>query len=74
MARDTAWAVDEWRAGWKLVLAAAIGFSFFSVMTSVTGLFMDPLGKEFGWSRTMQSSGLSIAALPTLLLSPFFGV
>lgn len=74
MARDTAWAVDEWRAGWKLVLAAAIGFSFFSVMSSVTGLFMEPLGKEFGWNRTMQSSGLSIAALPTLLLSPFFGV
>lgn len=74
MARDTAWAVEEWRAGWKLVLAAAIGFSFFSVMTSVTGLFMDPLGKEFGWSRAMQSSGLSIAALPTLLLSPFFGM
>ncbi len=74
MARDTAWAVEEWRAGWKLVLAAAIGFSFFSVMTSVTGLFMAPLGKEFGWSRAMQSSGLSIAVLPTLLLSPVIGM
>lgn len=63
----------EWRDGWKLVLSASFGFSFFSVMLSATGLFMEPLGKEFGWSRTLLSSGPSIATIMTAILGPFFG-
>ena len=64
----------EFRAGWKLVLAASFGFSFFSVMMAGTGLFMQPLGEEFGWSRTLLSSGPSIATVMTAILGPFFGV
>ena len=67
-------AQHEWRDGWKLVLAASFGFSFFSIMMAVTGLFMEPLGKEFGWSRTLLSSGPSIATIMTAILGPFFGV
>lgn len=67
-------AQHEWRDGWKLVLAASFGFSFFSIMMAVTGLFMEPLGKEFGWSRTFLSSGPSIATIMTAILGPFFGV
>jgi predicted MFS family arabinose efflux permease len=66
--------VSEWRRGWTLVLAASVGFSFFAVMSATNGVFMAPLEKEFGWDRTMQSSGTSIASLFTALLSPFFGV
>jgi MFS family permease len=64
----------EWREGWKLVLAASFGFSFFSIMLAATGLFMEPLGKEFGWSRTLLSSGPSIATIMTAILGPFFGI
>ena len=67
-------AQHEWRDGWKLVLAASFGFSFFSIMMAATGLFMEPLGKEFGWSRTLLSSGPSIATIMTAILGPFFGV
>ncbi|WP_397576564.1 MFS transporter [Sphingorhabdus sp.] len=67
-------AQHEWRDGWKLVLAASFGFSFFSIMMAATGLFMEPLGKEFGWSRTVLSSGPSIATIMTAILGPFFGV
>jgi predicted MFS family arabinose efflux permease len=63
----------EWRDGWKLVLAASFGFSFFSVMMAGTGLFMEPLGREFGWSRTLLSAGPSIASVMTAILGPFFG-
>lgn len=66
-------ATREFREGWKLVLAASFGFSFFSVMMAGTGLFMQPLGDEFGWSRTLLSSGPSIATLMTAILGPFFG-
>lgn len=64
---------QEWRHHWPLVLAASFGFSFFSIMLAATGLFMEPLAREFGWSRTLLSSGPSIATTLTAVLSPFFG-
>lgn len=64
----------EWKSGWTLVLAASMGFSFFSLPLAATGLFMEPLAKEFGWSRTLLSSGPSIATTTTAILSPFFGI
>jgi predicted MFS family arabinose efflux permease len=67
-------AAAEWKSGWTLVLAASVGFSFFSIMLAATGLFMEPLAKEFHWSRTLLSSGPSIATTITAILSPFFGV
>ena len=56
-----------------LVLTASVGFSFFSIMISSTGLFFEPFSKEFGWSRALLSSGASVAMLLTAVLSPFFG-
>lgn len=67
-------AVREWRGNWPLVLAASVGFSFFSVMLAAVGLFMGPLGSEFGWSKTVLSAGPSIATITTALLGPFFGM
>ncbi|MCY4425597.1 MAG: MFS transporter [Halieaceae bacterium] len=67
-------AKQEWQAGWTLVIAASLGFSFFSVMLASTGLFMGPLGDEFGWSRTLLSSGPSIATVMTAVLGPFLGM
>lgn len=64
---------QEWQRGWRLVLASAVGFSFFSVLLAGTGLFFEPLGKEFGWNRSLLSAGPGIATLVTALLSPFYG-
>ncbi|WP_298196195.1 MFS transporter [Novosphingobium sp.] len=64
---------SEFRHGWRLVLAASFGFSFFSVNLAAAGLFMAPLAKEFGWSRTLLSGGPSIATTMTAVLGPFFG-
>lgn len=66
--------MQEWRRGWTLVLAASIGFSFHSVMSAAAGVFMEPLGHEFGWDRAQLSSGISIAGLISAALSPFFGI
>jgi len=65
---------QEWRQHWPLVLAASIAFSFTAVMTASMGLFIEPWTEEFGWSRTLLSSGMSITAVTTFLFSPFFGV
>lgn len=67
-------AAREFRLHWKMILAAAIGFSFTSVITATTGLFIKPVSDEFGWSRAMVSSGISITAVLTFLFSPLFGV
>jgi MFS family permease len=64
----------EWRRHWPLVVAASFAFSFTSVMTAATGLFIEPWTREFNWSRTLVSSGISIAAFSTFLFSPVFGV
>lgn len=42
---------SEWKANWPLVLAASVGFSFFIILTASTGLFFEPLTREFAWSR-----------------------
>jgi predicted MFS family arabinose efflux permease len=65
---------QEWRENWTLVLAASVGFSFFSVLLAAVGLFMGPLGAEFGWSKTTLSAGPSIATITTALLGPFLGM
>jgi predicted MFS family arabinose efflux permease len=65
---------EEWRQSWTLVLAACIGISFHTVMTASSGVFLQPLSDEFGWSRAQASSGISIAAVLSAILSPFFGI
>jgi predicted MFS family arabinose efflux permease len=65
---------EEWKRGWGLVLASCIGFSFFSVPTATLGVFMEPIGDNFGWGRTLISAGTSISSVVTALLSPFFGI
>ena len=73
MDRGTSLAKQEWSVGWTLVLAASLGFSFFSILIAAVGLFMGPLGDEFGWSRTLLSAGPSIATTTTAVLGPFLG-
>lgn len=74
MRSEPATAAQEWRRRWPLVLAAVAGFSFHSVMTSFAGLFLGPVGDEFGWNRTQVTAGLSLSSVTVTLLSPLFGV
>lgn len=74
MATGALSAREEWASGWSVVFAASVGFSLFSVMLSAAGIFMQPLGQEFGWSRTTLSAGLAVATFVTAVLSPFFGI
>ena len=71
---SVATAADEWKRGWTLVLACFVGFSFFSVPTASMGVFMEPIGREFGWGRTLLSAGMTMSAVVTALLSPVVGM
>jgi MFS family permease len=66
-------AAHEWRSYWPLVLACSIGFSFHSVVSNAIGLFIEPLSKDFGWSRAEITAGLSLTALMTVPLAPVVG-
>ncbi len=74
MGHPRATAAEEWKRGWALVLACFVGFSFFSVPTASAGVFMEPLAREFGWSRTLISAGTTMTSVVTALLSPAVGV
>lgn len=74
MSQDNLTASQEWKRYWPLVVAAALGFSFHSVMSSFAGLFMGPVGSEFGWSRTQVTAGMSLSSVIITVISPFFGV
>jgi predicted MFS family arabinose efflux permease len=67
-------AAEEWRRGWGTVLACFVGFSFLSLMTGTVSMFIQPVSEEFGWSRTLVASGVSIGAVATTLGSPFAGL
>lgn len=65
---------EEWKRGWTIVLTAAAGLSFLSVVMSGLGTFIAPLTAEFGWGRATLTIGMAIAGLVILPLSPFAGM
>ena len=65
---------DEWRRLWPHVLAATIGFSFQSLAIYATGLFMQPLQDEFGWSRAEISAGVAFGTIVPVLFSVPVGI
>ncbi len=74
MTTDTAIQIrQEWKSGWTLVFAATLGVVLGSVPIYTTGLFMQPLEAEFGWSRTEVSAGLTVSSVLGVLFSPLFG-
>lgn len=66
-------AATEWRQGWTLVLASMMAYSMVAVPSITLGLFMEPVTREFGWSRAEFSFGLTVVALITTPLVPFAG-
>ena len=66
-------AAEEWKRRWPLVLAAVVGFSFHSVMTSFAGLFIGPIGDEFDWSRTQVTAGMTLSSIIGTIISPIYG-
>lgn len=74
MSQSALTARQEWRKYWPMVLAANMGFGFYSVMQVYTGLFMVPVSEEFNWSKTEVTAGLSLSSIIITILSPLFGV
>jgi MFS family permease len=67
-------AAASWRQHWPVVLAAGVGISLSTVPAYSIGIMIEPIEREFGWSRTAISSGKLITAVAIVLLSPFVGI
>lgn len=64
----------EWRQSWTVVLAAATGMAVASIISYSNGLFIEPLEREFHWSRAQIMSGNSIASTLAVICAPFMGL
>jgi MFS family permease len=67
-------AAQEWRKGWRVVLAAAFATGLASVSVYAMGVFIAPLEEEFGWSRASISFGLTLSSFVSVLTAPFVGI
>jgi MFS family permease len=67
--------LDRGYYGWRVVLAACLGVmvGFGSLFVYTFGVFMKPLGAEFGWSREAISRGFGFAAIMVAICSPTIG-
>lgn len=72
---QTEWAEAEFSRGWRLVLASAFGVGFGSIgfVTYSIGAFVDPLGREFGWTRTEVQGAIAFGVGLGGFLAPIVG-
>ena len=64
---------NEWSNYWPLVATAFVGLSLTNIIGYSTGLVIEPITAEFGWTRTEIMSGYMLAALLSIPLSPLVG-
>ncbi len=66
---------DRGYYGWRVVVAACLGVmvGFGSLFVYTFGVFLKPLGAEFGWTREAISRGFGLAALMVAICSPSIG-
>lgn len=70
--RGAAWA--EWRAGGALAFTAMWGISLTTIQSGSTGVMMEPLEHEFGWTRTEIYLGNSLVSWVPVLLGTLMGL
>jgi MFS family permease len=60
--------------GWYVVAAAALAaFGEVAFFNPVLGVFIPEFEREFGWSRTEISAGVTLGSLVSAVIAPFFG-
>ncbi|RZK03809.1 MAG: MFS transporter [Novosphingobium sp.] len=62
-------ALAEWRKHWPLVAATMMGMSLAALLTSVFGVILGPIEREFGWTRAEISSGPAVVSMMGLFLA-----
>lgn len=63
----------EWARSWPLPLVAMLGITGPAAYIYSSGVFMEPMIEEFGWTRTQFSSALTVQMLLGLVFGPLAG-
>lgn len=66
-------AAQEWRQGWPLLVASAVGCGFAATHAVSLGAYIGPLAQAFGWTREQITGCLVFGAIGTILLTPVLG-
>lgn len=64
---------EEWRGGWKVVLAAAFGMSIATFPTYTHGAMAPKLAEQFGWTEVQLSMAITLTALVGAVFAPLVG-
>ncbi len=66
---------QEFRFGWKVIMAAGIGVGLgvTGANTYSLGVLLNPLSEEFGWSRIEASAAKTFLTLGYVVTAPFIG-
>lgn len=65
---------DEWRRSWTLPPAAALGYATCVIHIYGLGVFIDPIAREFGWSRAEVTVGLTLSTLIQAVMAIPIGI
>lgn len=66
--------LSEWRNGWTNLVAATIAQAVAVIHFYSLGMFFEPIQQDFGWSRTLITSGLTVASVVAVIGAPFAGM
>jgi MFS family permease len=64
----------EWRRFWTLPISSAFGYSTAVLHSYSLGSFIEPLQRDFGWSRAQISVGITVAGVVAAIFSVPIGL
>jgi len=66
-------AAEEWKAGWPVVVACAVGMGLTTLHFYTLGLFITPLTKVYGWSHGQIATGPAISSVVAFFVASRIG-
>lgn len=64
---------SEWARGWPIAVVGQLGIAGCTIFAFATGVLMEPMIAELGWSRTAFSSAFFLQMLAGLVILPATG-
>jgi len=67
-------AADEWKAAWSVPIVSAIGYAAATTHIYSLGVFIEPIEREYGWTRSDITFGLTITSGVVVVFGALLGM